>query len=86
MATGQLTLAIRAYRHTPFRSQAKREQLNWFQGRVPESQGHNPALTVLYVPYSLDSEASLLHGQGVFEPRYPRLSARALNPTGVPRS
>ena len=32
----------------------KREQLQRVSGRLPESQGHNRDLTVLYVPYSLD--------------------------------
>jgi len=32
-----------------------KEQLEIFQGRLPESRGQNLALTVLYVPYSLDS-------------------------------
>ena len=34
---------------------AKREQLKSFSGLAPESQGQNLALTVLYLPYSLDS-------------------------------
>lgn len=33
---------------------AKREQLEMFQGLVPESRGQNLVLTVLHVPYSLD--------------------------------
>jgi len=37
------------------RFQAKRGQLKRFQGLLPESQGQNRALTVLYVPNSLDS-------------------------------
>jgi len=32
------------------------------QGRLPESQGHNLALTVLYVTYSLDSGVPLKLG------------------------
>ena len=32
-----------------------REALNTFEGLLPESQGQNLALTVLCVPYSLDS-------------------------------
>ena len=38
------------------RFRAKREQLErFYEGLVPESQGQNLALTVLYVPCSLDS-------------------------------
>ena len=37
----------------PDRSQAKTEQLQTFQGRVPEMQGQYLAVTVLYVPCSL---------------------------------
>ena len=37
------------------RFRAKRGQLNRVKGLLPESQGHNLALTGLYVPYSLDS-------------------------------
>ena len=37
------------------RFRAKREQLTTFHGLFPESRGQNRALTVLYVPYSLDS-------------------------------
>ena len=33
----------------------KREQVETFEGLLPESQGQNQALTVLYVPHSLDS-------------------------------
>ena len=36
------------------RVRAKREHLQIFHGFLPESQGQNLALTVLYVPYSLD--------------------------------
>ena len=39
----------------PGRFGAYREQLKWFKGFVHERQGQNRALTVLYVPYSLDS-------------------------------
>jgi hypothetical protein len=35
---------------------AKKEQLKLLQGLLPEIQGQNLALTVLYVPYSLESE------------------------------
>jgi len=35
---------------------ARREQLEKFQGLLPESQGHNLALTALCVPSSLDSK------------------------------
>ena len=38
-----------------FRSRAKREQLDRYQGLLPESQGKNLAVTFLYVPCSLDS-------------------------------
>jgi len=37
------------------RKQIKRKQLKTFQQLSPESQGQNLAVTVLYVPYSLDS-------------------------------
>ena len=37
------------------RSRARREQLKRFLGLLPESQGQNLAVTVLYVPHSLDS-------------------------------
>ena len=37
----------------PDRSQAKTEQLQTFQGRVPEIQGHYLAVTVSSVPCSL---------------------------------
>ena len=37
------------------RFRAKREQLKRVQGLLPERSGQNLALTVLYVPYSLDS-------------------------------
>ena len=37
------------------RFQARREQLESFLGLLPEGQGHNLALNVLYVPYSLGS-------------------------------
>ena len=33
----------------------KREPFHRFHGRLPKSQGQNPVLTVLYVPYLLDS-------------------------------
>jgi len=36
------------------RFRAKREQLEIFQGFLPESHGHDPALAVLCVTYSLD--------------------------------
>ena len=35
--------------------QNHREELTMFYGLSPESQGQNPALTVLHVPYLLDS-------------------------------
>ena len=37
------------------RFRAQREQLKRYRGRLPESQGHNLAVTVLDVPSSLDS-------------------------------
>ena len=37
------------------RCRAKREQLQGVQELLPESQGHDLAVTVLYVPCSLDS-------------------------------
>jgi hypothetical protein len=39
----------------PHRFRAKREQLKRFEGLLPESQGQNMVLTVLYVPGLLDS-------------------------------
>ena len=39
-------------RDTEARFRAKREQLKWFDGLLPSSQGQNVALTVLYVPCS----------------------------------
>ena len=38
-----------------YRFRAKTKQLETVEGLLPESQGQNLALTVLYVPYSLDS-------------------------------
>ena len=38
-----------------FRLRVKREQLRMFCLHSPESRGQNLALTVVYVPYSLDS-------------------------------
>ena len=46
------------------RVRAKRAQLHRFQGLLPESQGHNLALTVLYVPYSLISGTQNFTGVG----------------------
>ena len=37
-----------------FRRRTKREQLERFEGLLRESQGHNLAWTVVYVPYTLD--------------------------------
>ena len=37
-------------------AQAKREQLTTLQGLLPETQGHNLAVTALHVAYSLDCE------------------------------
>jgi len=37
------------------RFRAKSEQLQRFKGLLPEGHGQNLALTVLYVPYSLES-------------------------------
>ena len=42
------------------RFRMKREQLILLWGLLPESQGHNLALTVLHVPYSLDSGRGLV--------------------------
>jgi len=39
---------------------ARREQLERFKGILPERQGQNQALTVLYVPYSLNSVLTLM--------------------------
>ena len=38
-----------------YRFQGNRGQLERFYGLLPENQGQNLAVTVLYVPYSLDS-------------------------------
>ena len=38
-----------------FRSRVRMEHLKRFQGLCSDSQGRNPALTVLYVPSSLSS-------------------------------
>ena len=37
------------------RFRARRGQLETLEGLLPDSQGQNLALTVLYMPYSLDS-------------------------------
>jgi len=39
----------------PGRCRTRRGQLERAEGHLPESQGHNLALTVLFVPYSLGS-------------------------------
>ena len=36
------------------RSRAEKEKLRWLHRLLPERQDQNLALTVLYVPYSLD--------------------------------
>jgi len=36
-------------------NRAKREQLKRLEGLLPDSQGRNLALALLFVPYSLDS-------------------------------
>ena len=41
------TLGLRVIKK---KKRRRREQLKMFQGLCPESQGHNLALTVLYVP------------------------------------
>ena len=46
------------------RFRAKREHLGRVQGLLPESQGHNLALTVLYVPYSLGGDKDTPRGCG----------------------
>ena len=51
---------------------AKRQHLKRSYGLVPESQGQNLALTVLYVPSSFHS------GQGVLGERLPRLALTVL--------
>ena len=45
----------------PDHFQAKRERLEWLKGLLPKSQGQNLALTVLNVPYSLDSGTRIPH-------------------------
>jgi len=49
----------REWRVYNFGVRAKREQLKWFRGLLPESQGQDLASTVLYVPYSLKSGGGL---------------------------
>ena len=62
---------------TPLRCQAKGEQPKTIQGLSPESQGQNLALTVLHVPYSLDSgRTTMVIDQA---PDKPLLNAAALN-------
>ena len=46
---------VRRRVHPLFLPSPKRQHLNRFDGLGPESQGQNLALTVLYVPHSLDS-------------------------------
>ena len=46
------------------------EQLKSFQGLSPESQGQNLALTVLFVPYSLDSAGAAGGSGGVASPEH----------------
>ena len=51
----QAVLAAQRIATLQVRFQAKRAHHARFQGIRPESQGQNLALTVLYMPYSLDS-------------------------------
>ena len=61
--------------HNP-RFRAKKEQPKRFEGLSPDSHGHNLALTVLYVPCSLDSGSSLPKAArpGCEPPTIPNLS------------
>jgi len=40
------------------------EKLTSFEGLLPGSRGHNLVLTVLYVPYSLDSRCAEIQWRG----------------------
>jgi len=56
----------------PLSHRAKKEQLKRFQRILPESQGQNPALTVVYVPNSLDaSVADQVKALGALQPHLP---------------
>ena len=46
-------------REAVIRVRAKRKQFKTFEGLLPENPGLNLALTVLHVPYSLDSEIKI---------------------------
>ena len=54
--------------HAPRRIPGMREHPDVYKGLLPESQGQNMALTVLYVPYSLDigMEASDTGGESTW--------------------
>ena len=43
------------WQQTPIPSQAKRKQLEKFEGLLPERQGHYLASTLAHVPNSLDT-------------------------------
>jgi len=50
-------LWVRNHHPLSCRFRAKREKLKLFQGPLPQRQGRNLALTVVYVPHSPDSDA-----------------------------
>ena len=68
------------------RCRDRRDQLKRFQGLLPESQGQNLALTVLHVPYSLDSECAVQTALGFLRSARGVPAPSILSPTGVPRS
>ena len=75
--------AVAGHRRPRFHE--KREQLNRVDGHLPESEGHNLALTVLHVPSSLDSGCYCeVHGvvQGYLAHKDP---TPPLGPPQVPR-
>ena len=66
------------------RFQAKRKRLEKFQGLLPERQGQNLAMTVLYVPHSLDNgrRKSLCHG-GRDQPSHRTISVNQVLPRSL---
>ena len=52
---GKLIFTVSLVVHRVIRVRAKWDHMKTFQGLLPQSQGQNLALTVLCVPYSLDS-------------------------------
>ena len=67
------------------RCRAKREQPMTFSGLEPESQGHNLALAVLHVPYSLDSgQEGARRRHALFSHTLQIPTVGALSPRGGP--